>query len=63
MMASRLSNRKQSEFDPRKEFEIPAVINATFEKMLALERAAIRAGLNLPIGGSRFVIARRPWHR
>lgn len=61
MMASRLSNRRRIDFDPRKEFEIPAVINATFEKFLAWERGAISAGLNLPIGGSRFVIARRPW--
>lgn len=60
MVASRISSRRPSEFDPRKEFEIPAIINATFEKLLAWERGAIRAGLNFPAGGSRFVVARRP---
>lgn len=60
MTASRLSNRRSSGFDPRKEFEIPAVINTTFEKLLAWERSAIRAGVNLPVGGSRFVVATRP---
>lgn len=60
MMVSRLSSRRPSEFDPRKEFEIPAIINSSFEKLLAWERGAIRAGINLPVGGSRFVVARRP---
>lgn len=60
MIASRMLNRRVSEFDPRKEFEIPSVINTAFEKLLSWERAAIRWGVSLPFGGSRFVVAQRP---
>ncbi|MBL0934426.1 MAG: methyltransferase domain-containing protein [Rhizobiaceae bacterium] len=60
MMASRLAARRTSTFDPRKEFEIPPAINSAFEASLAFERGIIRAGINFPIGGSRFVVARRP---
>lgn len=60
MLASRRADRRTNEFDPRKEFQIPRPINFALEKALSFERAAIRAGINLPVGGSRFVIARKP---
>jgi SAM-dependent methyltransferase len=60
MMASRLAARRTSEYDPRKEFEIPSAVNSAFEACLAIERAIIRAGVNFPIGGSRFLVLRRP---
>lgn len=42
------------------EFRINPHINRLLEKILAVERGGIRAGLNLPVGGSRLVVARRP---
>lgn len=40
----------------------PPWINAMCAAMLAVERLAIRAGLRLPVGGSRLVVARRLDH-
>lgn len=61
MMASRLAHRKSpgQAFDPTAEFNIPPWINATLEAILGLERRLIRAGVRLPIGGSRLVVARK----
>lgn len=59
MLGSRLAARNTAEFNPRAEFEIPPAINASLEYILAVERALVRAGLNLPAGGSRFIVARK----
>ncbi|MDM0122293.1 class I SAM-dependent methyltransferase [Variovorax arabinosiphilus] len=61
MMASRLARRKSpgQAFDPVAEFNIPPWLNATLETILGLERGLIRAGVRLPIGGSRLVVARK----
>lgn len=59
MFASRLAARNASDYDPRGEFEIAPVINSSLERVLAFERAIIRAGANFPVGGSRFIVARR----
>jgi len=41
------------------EFEISSLVNGVFEKTLYVERTMIRAGLNLPVGGSLLLVARR----
>jgi len=38
----------------------PPVIDALLSGVMAVERAAIRAGFSFPIGGSRLLVARRP---
>lgn len=60
MLASRLSNRTSTDFDPRKEFDIGRPLNAVLEQALAFERAVIGLGVNLPAGGSRFLVASKP---
>jgi hypothetical protein len=37
-----------------------SAVNRTFEALLGLERAAIRSGLSLPMGGSRLVVLGKP---
>ena len=59
MMLSRLAHRDLSKFDPAAELTVPAPINAALEAALRLEHLAVRAGLSLPVGGSRLVVARR----
>jgi SAM-dependent methyltransferase len=41
------------------EFKISPLMNATLERALDAERAAIRSGLSLPAGGSLLLVARR----
>lgn len=62
MYLSRQRGRRGRLFDPLDEFRINPHINRLFEKVLAVERGVIRAGLDLPVGGSRLVVARRPTH-
>jgi 2-polyprenyl-3-methyl-5-hydroxy-6-metoxy-1,4-benzoquinol methylase len=57
MMVSRL--RQRQKYNPMSEFEISSLVNAVFEKTLHVERTMIRAGLNLPVGGSLLLVARR----
>jgi SAM-dependent methyltransferase len=58
MFMQRVTERKNS-FDPRKEHSLPRPVDRAFEMTLDLERRLIRAGISLPLGGSRFVLARR----
>jgi SAM-dependent methyltransferase len=58
MLASRRAAAKK-EFDPMGEFRIGRALNATLGLILGLERWLIRAGINFPIGGSRFIIGRK----
>ncbi len=61
MLASRLkSRRKQGEFDPRDEFNLPQWMNTALYGVMAFERGMIRLGLKLPWGGSRLVVAQKP---
>jgi SAM-dependent methyltransferase len=57
MLLSRLRQRRK--YNPMSEFEISSLVNAVFEKTLHVERTMIRAGLNLPVGGSLLLVARR----
>jgi SAM-dependent methyltransferase len=60
MFASRLAQRAPAaNYDPLSELRIAPWLNWTLEKTLDLERCLIRAGLNLPAGGSLLVVARR----
>ncbi|WP_228125018.1 class I SAM-dependent methyltransferase [Candidatus Methylospira mobilis] len=60
MLLSRLRARRDTAFDPRDELRLNPLLNRLFEGILACERALIRAGLDLPVGGSRLLIARKP---
>jgi SAM-dependent methyltransferase len=59
MTLSRLRDRNASEFDPTRELRLPASINRVFRAALDAECIAIERGLNLPVGGSRVVVARK----
>lgn len=59
MMAQRLVRGRRGDYDPTAELTPPPFLNRMFETMLDAERAAISAGVRLPFGGSRFVVARK----
>lgn len=60
MMVSRLAARAPAaDYDPLAELRIAPWLNWTLEKVLDFERLLIRAGLDLPAGGSLLVVARR----
>lgn len=61
MLLSRFMQRKRTptEFDPHAEFRISPRINTWLGKLLELEMAGIVRGINLPLGGSRLVVARK----
>jgi SAM-dependent methyltransferase len=52
----KLSERK---YDPIAELAPPAAINSIFERALEFERMIIKYGVNLPVGGSLVLVARR----
>ena len=57
-IASRFRQRNK-EVDPDAEYNISPRINMILEQILTVERAAIRAGLSFPAGGSILLVARR----
>lgn len=62
MYASRLLQKSKpaQEIDASAELRIAPWMNALFEKMLGFELALIRRGIDLPAGGSRLMVARKP---
>jgi SAM-dependent methyltransferase len=56
MLLHRVTERDDAPSDVR---EFPAWLDALFSAALALERAAIGAGLSLPFGGSLLIVAER----
>lgn len=48
---SRLKKREQGVLD-KSEFEIPVLLNRALELILGFERCLLKAGINLPMGGS-----------
>lgn len=46
-------------FDPGAEFALPRWLDRVLEKILLAEAFLIRAGFSFPVGGSRFVVARK----
>lgn len=61
MMASRLLSKKvpAKEYDAQAELRLPQYVNSLFLLLLNCELALIKLGINLPIGGSRLVVAKR----
>ncbi len=61
MMASRLLSKKvpAKDYDGKAELKLPPFLNSLFLLLLNCELALIQCGINLPIGGSRLVIAKR----
>jgi len=60
MVASRWRWRAGATYDPLSEFRISPMVNRGLERVLDLERKAVQAGLDLPVGGSRLLVARKP---
>ena len=61
MIVSRMLQKEKTneKFDAAAELKIPKLLNYLFYQFLQIELAFIRLGINLPIGGSRLVIARK----
>lgn len=53
---SRFLDRRRGKTGGPESLRMNPAVNRTFEELLRLERAAIRSGLPLPIGGSRLVV-------
>jgi SAM-dependent methyltransferase len=62
MLLSRIANRMSAaaRLDPLREFRIGPLANGIGSAAMALDRALLRAGIDLPFGGSRIIAARRP---
>lgn len=52
-------NASAESFDATSELKIPAFLNEALYQLLRLELLAIKLGLDLPVGGSRLVIAKK----
>jgi SAM-dependent methyltransferase len=61
MFISRLVQKVSTKkyVDPTAELRISPWLNGLFEKMLDVELAMIRNGINFPVGGSRLIVARK----
>ena len=60
MVLSRLRQRGPEGFDAGQELEIGRVTNRLLGGVMAIERALIRVGVSLPLGGSLLVTAHKP---
>ena len=58
MVVSRLRERSVDSYDFRREFELPRSVDGMLAAVLGVERALIRAGMSLPVGGSLLLVAR-----
>ena len=64
MLLSRWRKRsKGRNFDPLDELRIGGLVNSALEAALDIERAFIRLGGSLPVGGSLLLVARKPGGR
>jgi SAM-dependent methyltransferase len=61
MLVSRLSKKRNEarDVDGHAELRIAACLNTLFEAILSVDVALIRHNVNLPIGGSRLIVARK----
>lgn len=61
MAASRIKSKEKpvSEIDVRSELRLPPMVNHVFSTILSCEIALIKAGINMPVGGSRLLVARK----
>jgi SAM-dependent methyltransferase len=53
---SRLLDRRRGKTRGAESLRMNPAVNRIFEELLRLERAVIRAGVSLPVGGSRLVV-------
>lgn len=60
MAAQRLLAARRKGYDGMEEFNLPVWLDRLFATTLKIERVLIRLGLNLPIGGTRFIVAHKP---
>lgn len=58
MLLSRLKKRSGG-YDPRAEMSLPKPVNSLFLSLMRLELGLLKRGVNLPIGGSRLIVARK----
>jgi hypothetical protein len=61
LTVSRLTKRGVTveELDPVAEYRISPMLNALLLKVLRMEQSLIRGGFDLPIGGSRLLVAQK----
>ncbi len=60
MMLSRMAKRKPTDqFDTKAELKLPWILNKLFYLLMLIEAFFIKWGWDLPVGGSRLVIARK----
>ncbi|MCU0070647.1 methyltransferase [Pseudomonas koreensis] len=50
---------KSGEYDPMQEFRIPSWLNFALESVMKLELLLLKAGINLPVGGSLLLVANK----
>jgi SAM-dependent methyltransferase len=61
MLLSRWTQRRAAgDYDPLADLRLSPWLNWPLERVLDAERALIRAGMRLPVGGSLLLVARRP---
>jgi SAM-dependent methyltransferase len=58
MLLSRLK-KKRPDFNPTDGLKLPRLLNCFFYEIMRAEASLIKRGINLPVGGSRLVIARK----
>jgi SAM-dependent methyltransferase len=59
MWLSRAWSRRSESFDPGREYRSSARVDRALERVMAVERSAIKRGFDLPVGGSLLVVATR----
>lgn len=61
MLLSRIKQKdiNNDEFDPTAELRLSPVLNQILYRLMQAERQVIKTGINLPIGGSRLLIAQK----
>jgi SAM-dependent methyltransferase len=60
MFLSRLADRRRGRTGGAESLRMAPAVNAILESLLRLEHVAIRAGLSLPVGGSRLLVLEKP---
>jgi len=59
LLLTRLLDRRRGRSGGPESLRVHPVVNRVLETVLGLERAGIRAGLSLPVGGSRLVVLQK----
>ena len=60
MLASRLGSRRSRHHSPGKEMVLNSNLDRLLELIMRIELILIKLGINLPIGGSRLIVAKKP---